>query len=55
MKFKVTKILAEGCYKRYMWLEIGEVTYCARISDKMYYALKNAGVPTSQSLRYKKR
>lgn len=55
MNLKVVKILASGCYKRFMWVQFptGSVR-CLRISDELYFELKQFGVPTSQSLRGKK-
>ena len=54
MKITIVKILAVGCNKRFMWLRIQDITYCVRIGDKLYGILREIGVPTSQSLRYKK-
>lgn len=54
MIIKIIKIWAVGCSKRFMWFKIGCFEYCVRISDDLYHHLKECGVPTSQSLRYKK-
>lgn len=52
MDVKIIKILAYGSNKRFMWLNINnEIIRCIRISDELYYYLKNKGVPTCQSLR----
>lgn len=51
---KIVKILAHGCNHRYMWIQFEDVTYCVRISDRMYHDLYRCGVPTSQRLRWSK-
>lgn len=51
---KITKILAEGSYKSWMWFEYDNKTHCLIIPRELYYELKANGIPTSQSLRGKK-
>lgn len=50
---KVIKILARGTNLRFMWIDIDGKSYCVRINDEVYHALKLIGIPTSQSMRYK--
>ena len=49
----VVKILASGCYNRFMWVFYDGKHQCIRINDDLYQYLKRIGVPTSQKLRFK--
>lgn len=53
MSITFIKVLAIGCYKRFVWLRIQDITYCIRISDKLYCKLREIGVPCCQALRKK--
>lgn len=51
-KLEVIKILAVGCNYRYMTIHIPYTDFIQtiRISDKLYWSLRELGVPTSQKL-----
>lgn len=52
MNVNIIKVLAYGCYRRFMWLEAPNGrTICVRIDNELYTWLKTHGVPTSQSMR----
>lgn len=56
IEFDVTKVLAVGCEKRFMFIKyLGyDNKYhdkCVVINNVIYQDLKNKGVPTCQSLR----
>ena len=55
MRFRVVKVLATGCYLRFATIELPNgKTFTLRINDKLYWELRDLGVPTSQYLRFHK-
>lgn len=55
MNVNITKILAYGTSRRFMWLLMPNGTeYCLSISKELYKELKKHGVPTCQKLRWQK-
>lgn len=54
MDLKVVSICAWGYYHACMKVEVDGYTFNIYISRSMYRLLRDKGVPTSQSLRFKK-
>lgn len=52
---KIIKITAIGSYLRLMSIRLADGScWTIRISETLYYLLKDSGVPTAQKLRFSK-